>query len=94
MLYPEISKLMEGFDSRYSLVIATAKRARQLALNNAADDKPVSRAINEIAAGKVKPRKAPVITEEASPVEIIADDITDDDEYAFTADSDDSDDSL
>lgn len=64
MLYPEISKLMEGFDSRYSLVIATAKRARQLAVNNAADDKPVSRAIQEIAAGKVKPRKAPVVSEE------------------------------
>lgn len=63
MLYPEISKLMEGFDSRYSLVIATAKRARQLALNNATDDKPVSRAINEIASGKVKPRKAESVVE-------------------------------
>ena len=52
MLYPEISKLMEGMDSRYSLVIATAKRARQLATEEG-DDKTVSRAINEIADKKV-----------------------------------------
>ncbi len=52
MLYPEISKLMEGMDSRYSLVIATAKRARQLATENG-DDKTVSRAIEEIADKKV-----------------------------------------
>ncbi len=53
MLYPEISKLMEGLDSRYSLVIVTAKRARQLAMNSA-NDKTVSYAINEIANGKIK----------------------------------------
>lgn len=52
MLYPEISKLMEGMDSRYSLVIATAKRARQLATENG-DEKTVSRAIEEIADKKV-----------------------------------------
>ena len=53
MLYPEISKLMEGLDSRYSLVIVTAKRARQLAANST-NDKTVSHAINEIANGKIK----------------------------------------
>ena len=53
MLYPEISKLMEGMDSRYSLVIATAKRARQLAADSS-DDKTVSRAVNEIANGKIR----------------------------------------
>lgn len=53
MLYPEISKLMEGFDSRYSLVVATAKRARQLVCD-ASNDKTVSRAIKEIADGKIK----------------------------------------
>ena len=52
MLYPEISKLMEGMDSRYSLVIVTAKRARQIAAETN-DDKTVSRAINEIAEKKV-----------------------------------------
>lgn len=53
MLYPEIGKLMEGLDSRYSLVIVTAKRARQLAADST-NDKTVSRAINEIANGKIK----------------------------------------
>ena len=53
MLYPEIGKLMEGLDSRYSLVIVTAKRARQLAANST-NDKTVSHAINEIANGKIK----------------------------------------
>ena len=73
MLYPEISKLMEGMDSRYSLVIATAKRARQLAADSA-DDKTVSRAINEIANGKIrcvkKSEEAPLaeIVEEAEEV--------------------------
>ena len=53
MLYPEIGKLMEGLDSRYSLVIVTAKRARQLAADSSYD-KTVSRAISEIASGKIK----------------------------------------
>ena len=53
MLYPEISKLMEGLDSRYSLVVLTAKRARQLVADST-NDKTVSRAINEIANGKIK----------------------------------------
>ena len=55
MLYPEIAKLMEGMPSRYSLVIVTAKRARQLAeRNEAITDKHVSYAIGEIREGKVK----------------------------------------
>lgn len=58
MLYPEISKLMEGMPSRYSLVIVTAKRARQLAeQNNGITDKHVSIAIGEIAEGLVKIKK-------------------------------------
>ena len=55
MLYPEIAKLMEGMPSRYSLVIVTAQRARQLAeRNEAITDKHVSYAIGEISEGKVK----------------------------------------
>ena len=55
MLYPEIAKLMEGMPSRYSLVIVTAKRARQLAeRNEEITDKHVSVAIGEISEGKVK----------------------------------------
>ncbi|MDO4563370.1 MAG: DNA-directed RNA polymerase subunit omega [Clostridia bacterium] len=58
MLYPEISKLMEGMTSRYSLVIATAKRARQIAeqgtVNSEGEaDRAVSEAVNEIAQGIV-----------------------------------------
>ena len=55
MLYPEIAKLMEGMPSRYSLVIVTAKRARQLAeKENGITDKHVSVAIGEISEGTVK----------------------------------------
>lgn len=55
MLYPEIAKLMEGMPSRYSLVIVTAKRARQLAeTEEGLTDKHVSVAIGEISEGKVK----------------------------------------
>ena len=55
MLYPEIAKLMEGMPSRYSLVIVTAKRARQLAeRNDNITDKHVSYAVKEISEGLVK----------------------------------------
>ena len=55
MLYPEIAKLMEGMPSRYSLIIVTAKRARQLAERNEnITDKHVGVAIAEISEGKVK----------------------------------------
>jgi len=53
MIYPSLSKLMEKVDSRYSLVVATAKRARELVegaepLVRCHNDKPVTIAINEI----------------------------------------------
>ncbi|MGM9551203.1 MAG: DNA-directed RNA polymerase subunit omega [Clostridia bacterium] len=55
MLYPEISKLMEGMPSRYSLVIVTAKRARQLAeRGEKLTDKHVSVAVREISEGLVR----------------------------------------
>lgn len=58
MLKPTMSDLVKKTDSRYSLVIAVAKRARQLTegaepLTEASSDKPVSIAINEIDQGKV-----------------------------------------
>lgn len=52
MIYPSIKDLMEKTDSRYSLVIATAKRARQISEdenNNVL--KPVCQAIDEIYKG-------------------------------------------
>lgn len=54
MLYPEISTLMKEFDSRYSLVVATSKRARQLAATGRCD-KAVNLAITEISEGYIHP---------------------------------------
>lgn len=59
MLRPTMSDLVKKTDSRYSLVIAVAKRARQLtdgaeALAEASSDKKVSVAINEIDQGVVE----------------------------------------
>ena len=58
MIYPALSDLIKKAGSRYSLVIATAKRARELVENdpNQTDErsaKPVSFAIQEIYEGNV-----------------------------------------
>ena len=56
---PPLDVLLEKVDSRYTLVVAAAKRARQLMegvepLIDVNSSKPVTIALNEIAAGKVK----------------------------------------
>jgi DNA-directed RNA polymerase subunit omega len=58
LISPDIKDLMRNMDSRYTLVVATAKRARQLTdgaepLTRFRSDKPVTLAIHEIAEGKV-----------------------------------------
>ena len=54
MIYPPISSLTEKTDSRYSLVIATAKRAREISEDeNREVKKPVIEAIREINSGEV-----------------------------------------
>ena len=58
MIYPSIDKLMEKMDSKYTLVIAAAKRARMLNENapklvEKSSKKDVSIALEEIAAGKL-----------------------------------------
>jgi DNA-directed RNA polymerase subunit omega len=58
MLYPSIDSLMKIVDSKYSLVVATSKRARKLqerGLNQPGSSatKNVSRALWEIYDGKV-----------------------------------------
>jgi DNA-directed RNA polymerase subunit omega len=58
MLYPPIGELMENFNSRYELVIVTAKRARQLVdratvLTDKVSSNPVTTAVNEIYEGKI-----------------------------------------
>ena len=62
MLYPAVTDLEKVTNSRYALVILTAKRARQLAEASEANDvpmnvKPVKQAILDIAGGKVKCKK-------------------------------------
>jgi len=59
MLYPSLASLLKQVDSRYRLVNIIARRARDIsALNDSYDDadyeKPVSKAIEEIAAGKLR----------------------------------------
>lgn len=54
MLYPSINEIRKKVDSRYTLVILAAKRARDLidgkpVLTENSIDKPVSIAANEIA---------------------------------------------
>lgn len=58
MIDPPLGSLMDKVDSRYTLVVATAKRARQLAegahkLTKCNSDKPVTIAINEINERKI-----------------------------------------
>ena len=58
MLYPTINELLKHAGNRYSLVTATAKRARQIAFEAEKEGailnaKPVKIAINEICEGKI-----------------------------------------
>jgi DNA-directed RNA polymerase subunit omega len=58
MLYPAMKDLLKQVPSRYLLVNVVAVRARQIAAEAedagiALEDKPVSIAIREVAAGKV-----------------------------------------
>ena len=57
MLNPDLRKVLQNNTSRYSLVIATAKRAREISEQAEEDhvimtEKPVSIAISEIVDGK------------------------------------------
>ncbi|MGQ9778632.1 MAG: DNA-directed RNA polymerase subunit omega [Bacillota bacterium] len=59
MINPPLDELLAHVDSRYTLVVAAAKRARQM-LETAPPDpegkllKPVSLALEEIRSGKLK----------------------------------------
>ena len=55
---PSVAELLERVENRYELVIATSKRARQLAagavqMTNVKEESKVTVAANEIAEGKV-----------------------------------------
>ena len=56
---PSVSELLNKAENRYALVIATARRARQIAegdkpKTDVKEESPVTLAANEIAEGKVK----------------------------------------
>lgn len=54
IIEPALDKLIEKVDNRYSLVIATAKRARELTdKTDSKTDKPVIDAVHEIYNGTV-----------------------------------------
>ena len=58
MLYPPVADLLKNVDSRYLLVNVVAHRARQIAaeaeaLQEELPEKPVTLAIQEVAAGKL-----------------------------------------
>ena len=59
MLYPAMSELLKNVNSRYLLVNVIARRARQISIeaemnHESLEDKPVTIAIHEVAAGKLK----------------------------------------
>jgi DNA-directed RNA polymerase subunit omega len=59
MLYPSLASLLKQVNSRYLLVNIIARRARDIAAyasesDDIVDEKPVSRAIEEIAAGELR----------------------------------------
>ena len=58
MLYPPVADMLKYVDSRYLLVNVVAHRARQIAAEAEAfqeelEDKPVTLAIREVAAGEL-----------------------------------------
>lgn len=58
MVKPTVAELLKKADNRYELVIATARRARQIAAGDkpkteVKETSPVTLAANEIAEGKV-----------------------------------------
>jgi len=59
MLYPSLQSMLKHVNSRYLLVNIIAKRARDISNQNSGYDdvdydKPVSQAIEEIAAGELR----------------------------------------
>lgn len=62
MIYLSLDELVDKVDSRYTLVVQVAKRARQLVdgqkpMVSTDSDKPVTVAIHEVGAGKIHYRK-------------------------------------
>ena len=69
MVKPSVTELLKKVDNRFELVVATAKRARQLtkgekALVDNEEESTVTLAADEIAAGKVTVKEEKVEIEE------------------------------
>lgn len=63
MVKPTVKELLEHAENRFALVIATSRRARQIAngdkkLTNVDEESPVTLAANEINEGKVQVYKS------------------------------------
>ena len=59
MLYPSLASLLKQVNSRYLLVNIIARRARDISASagerdETSDEKPVSRAIEELASGELR----------------------------------------
>jgi DNA-directed RNA polymerase subunit omega len=58
MIHPSLDVLVEKVDSKYTLVVLAAKRAREImngeaALTDSKSNKPVTVALEEVATGRV-----------------------------------------
>lgn len=67
MLRPSVSEILKNNESYYSLVIAVAKRARQIAddlveRKEILEEKPVKTAVEEFAAGEYRIIEDPSLT--------------------------------
>ena len=79
MIYPTLAALLEKVDSKYTLVTAVSKRAREIVdggskLVDIKSNKPVTIAVNEIAQGMITYERR-IEEEEHSLIEIEAEDI-------------------
>ena len=75
MLYPAINELNKLTDSRYTLVVLTAKRARDIidgkpVLTDVEAERPVSLATNEIAEGLITYKRSDEHDEEVPAFEL------------------------
>ena len=75
MLYPSVNKLREKVDSRYTLCMLAAKRARDLiakkpALTEVQSERPVSQAANEIAEAEAEETACEECTAEGEEAEV------------------------
>ncbi|MGB7604308.1 MAG: DNA-directed RNA polymerase subunit omega [Lutisporaceae bacterium] len=73
MIYPTLRALLEKIDSKYTLVVAVSKRARQIVegqpkLTKTPSNKPVTVAVNEIAEGRIGYERAVINSEEDTKV--------------------------